>query len=84
MPQEKKVYVLKAPRYRYSCNNCRTILVSKGNNLLSALPLLAFPLYFLITRYLYDNKVVVGIVVFSFAFLFFISSILRVTFEKSN
>ena len=84
LPQEKKVYILKAPRNEYSCNSCGIILHNKGNNLLTALSVFAFPLYFLVTRFLYDNKVVVGIVVFSLALLFLILSILRVNFEKSN
>ena len=49
-----------------------------------SLSVLAFPLYWLITRYIFENKAIVGTVVLAFALFTFVLSILSVTYEESN
>ena len=84
IPREKKPYIFKVPRDRYSCNSCGSILHRKENPLLMSLPVLAFPLYWVMTRYMFENKALVGTVVLAFALFSFFLSILNVTYEKSN
>ena len=82
--REKKAYIFKVPKDRYSCNSCGSILHKKENPLLMSLPVFAFPLYWVITRYMFENKALVGTVVLVLALFSFFLSILNVTYEKSN
>ena len=84
IPREKKTDILKTSRDQFSCNSCGSILQKREKPFLMSLPVLAFPLYWLITRYIFEDKAIVGTVVLAFALFTFVLSILSVTYEESN
>ena len=84
IPRKKKTDILKTSRDQFSCNSCGSILQKREKPFLMSLSVLAFPLYWLITRYIFENKAIVGTVVLAFALFTFVLSILSVTYEESN